>query len=511
MPTNAHHYHLSSTIVNVAPFNKGDITTLFGSQAAHALPASWRGMGVSTDTRTMQQGNIFVALKGSTFDAHTLLAQAAESGAAAVVVNAHAEIPSEVLSALHQHRIPLVHVPNTLHALGSLANAHRRRFSVPIVAVAGSAGKTTTKDLTAHVLEREFGAGKVLKTEANLNNQIGVPQTLLQLRAEHRAAVIELGTNEPGEIAVLSAMVQPTHGVITNIGKEHLEKLGDLNGVEREETALFDYLERTGGTALVNMDDERLRKHAAYLQSLFTYGIAHKADFMADVTMAETGEPIMNFTYKRGTQRFKATVQLRVVGMTMARNALAAAAVGCSLGISLAAIMSALVKFTPTASAQGYGRMVVETLPLERGGTVRVLNDCYNANPISMDAGLETLRTLPTAGKKIAVLGDMRELGAVSFAEHCMLLERLSADAAFDHVIVLGAEMHRAFAAKAHQLPRSIVALEREEALERLVALLESGDALLIKGSRGMKLEEVLQALRAKIAPQYASSQAMSA
>jgi len=459
----------------------------------------------------MQQGNLFVALKGDTFDAHTLLARAAESGAAAVVVNVHAEIPPEALAVLRQQHTPLVSVPNTLHTLGSLANAHRKRFSLPIVAVAGSAGKTTTKDLTAHVLAREFGAENVLKTEGNLNNQIGVPQMLLQLRAEHRAAVIEIGTNEPGEIAVLSAMVQPTHGIITNIGKEHLEKLGDLNGVEREETALFDYLERTGGTAFVNMDDERLRKYAAYLQSLFTYGIDRKADFMADVTMAETGEPIMNFTYKRGTQRFKATVQLRVVGMTMARNALAAAAVGCSFGMSLAAMMSALVKFTPTASAQGYGRMVVEALPLERGGTVTVLNDCYNANPISMEAGLETLRTLPNTGKKLAVLGDMRELCEGTFAEHCALLERLSADAAFDHVVVLGAEMHKAFAAKAHQLSRSIVALEREEALERLVALLESGDALLVKGSRGMKLEEVLQALRAKIAPPYASSQAMSA
>jgi UDP-N-acetylmuramoyl-tripeptide--D-alanyl-D-alanine ligase len=475
--------------MNNASFTHTDLIQLFGAEAASALPSDWSCTGVSTDTRTLVAGNLFVALAGENFDAHTLVAEAAQKGASGAIVAKKMEnVPKE---------FPCVLVPNTLHALGQLAHKHRSRFQIPVVAIAGAAGKTTTKDMTARVLTRHFGGEQrnaVLKTEGNLNNQIGVPLTLLRLEASHQAAVVEIGTNEPGEIEILSRMVNPTHGLITNIGKEHLEKLVNLDGVEREETALFRHLERTGGIAFVNLDDERLRKYAAHATSLFSYGIAHKADLTASVELQPTGEPLMHFIYKRGPQRAKASVQLRVVGSTMAQNALAAAAVGCSLGMSLAAIVSALITFTPTASKAGYGRMVVEDL-----AGITLLNDCYNANPISMQAALDTLRAMQPSngGRRVALLGDMRELGSSAFEEHCELLLKLSIDGALGLVVLTGAEMERAYNDQKNALAGNIVFYpSASEASSFLASELHTGDVLLVKGSRGVKLEECVNTLK---------------
>lgn len=501
---------------NTALFTSSEMAELFGADAALGLPDGWMCTGVSTDTRTLCAGNLFVALVGERFDAHMLLSDAAQKGASAAIVSnafgtgglnygSGAAIPAGSPTASpaglgESGSLPCIPVPNTLHALGRLAHMHRRRFQVPVVAVAGAAGKTTTKDMIAHVLKRKFGDEAVLKTEGNLNNQVGVPLTLLRLDAAHAVAVVEIGTNEPGEIEMLSAMVAPTHGIITNIGKEHLEKLRDLDGVEREETALFRFLETTGGTAFINMDDERLRKYAAYAPSLFTFGIAHKADLAARVELSAEGHPQMYLSYKRGVQRATAEVQLRVVGHTMAYNALAAAAVGCGFGLSLAEIVSALITFVPTASQQGYGRMVVETF-----GDITLLNDCYNANPVSMEAALATLRAMSPLPhcRRFAVLGDMRELGEASLHEHCLLLERLAADAAFERILLVGNEMERAYSVvqgsqryeNEHVVVRLMLCASKEAAGEFLCATLQAGDIVLVKGSRGVRLEEVVHAL----------------
>jgi UDP-N-acetylmuramoyl-tripeptide--D-alanyl-D-alanine ligase len=482
--------------MNTAAFTHIDIAELFGAKAASTLPSGWSCVGVSTDTRSLVAGNVFVALVGEWFDAHTLVAEAAQKGAAgAIVARAPEGVPEGVPS-----DFPCILVPNTLHALGQLAHKHRSRFQIPLIAIAGAAGKTTTKDMTAHVLARHFGGeDKVLKTEGNLNNQVGVPLMLLRLAVAHQAAVVEIGTNEPGEIEILSQMVQPTHGLITNIGKEHLEKLVDIDGVEREETALFRYLERTGGIAFVNFDDDRLRKHAAHAASPFSYGIAHKADLTASVELQPTGEPLMHFVYKLGTQRAKASVQLRVLGRTMAQNALAAASVGCSLGMSLAAIVSALIKFTPTASDAGYGRMVVEDL-----AGIMLLNDCYNANPVSMNAALDTVRSInpATGGKRIALLGDMRELGDSSFEEHCALLQSLSNDASLKVVVLVGADMECAYNALHSSLAEHIRHFsEIALATETVASMLHTGDVLLVKGSRGVRLEQAVHDLKHRFIP----------
>jgi UDP-N-acetylmuramyl pentapeptide synthase len=324
------------------------------------------------------------------------------------------------------------------------------------------------------------------------------------LEDSHTAAVIEIGTNEPGEIEILSNIVAPTHGIITNIGKEHLEKLIDLDGVEREETALFRFLEQTGGTAILNLDDERLRKHSAYLPSQCSYSLAprslRKADLTGAVTFASGGEPIINFAYKIGKQRSTADVQLSVVGLTMAQNALAAAAVGCTLGVSFGNIASALRKFTPASSDAGYGRMVVEKMTVN-GQAITVLNDCYNANPTSMNAALETLRTLPQNAptkRKIALLGDMRELGDSSAEEHFHLLLELNAASWLDFIILTGEEMHTAFLGiKSPKTDSMSFAKDNVECADYLKSILQDGDILLVKGSRGMKLELVIEQLRA--------------
>lgn len=491
-----HWFICEGLFVNTAAFTVEELRGLFGEQATASLSSDWVCVGVSTDTRTLQAGNLFVALRGENFDAHTLVVQAAQKGALAAIIEKSSqgdhfegEIPSG---------FPLIRVENTLHALGALAHEHRCRFEIPIIAVAGAAGKTTTKDMTAHVLAREFGAEAVLKTEGNLNNQIGVPLTLLRLTENHTVAVVEIGTNEPGEIEILSNIVQPTHGVITNIGKEHLEKLLDLDGVEREETALFRFLEQTGGTALINVDDDRLRKQTSYLASHLTYSLERKADLTATVEMSPTAEPFLAFTYRLGTNRnakwASAGVQLHAVGTAMAQNALAAAAVGCSLSMSIAAISAALTSFRPTASEAGYGRMVTQEW---RG--ITIVNDCYNANPISMRAALEALRSMQPAqatNKRVAMLGDMRELGDASFEEHCALLQKLRSDASLAAVVLTGGEMAKAYQSLQTALTSKFTYCEtKPQCAELLMKLLASGDVLLIKGSRGIQLETVLEAL----------------
>lgn len=460
-----------------------------------ALPRDFRATGVSTDTRTIEAGNIFVALVGERFDAHTLIPEAVQKGASCIIAN------ESFLTQNARIDAPYIGVPNTLHALAELAHFHRLRFEIPIVAVAGAAGKTTTKEMIATVLAQEYD---VLKTEGNFNNQVGVPLTLLRLAEHHTAAVVEIGTNEPGEIEILSNIVAPTHGLITNIGKEHLEKLIDIDGVEREETALFRHLELTGGTAIINLDDERLRKQSAYIASQCTYSLAprsvRKADLSAAVTLASNGEPMMNFAYKIGQQRATADVQLSVVGQTMAQNALAAAAVGCALGVSLGNIASGLRKFQPAASEAGYGRMVVETLHTA-GGDITLLNDCYNANPTSMLAALDTLRTLPKAtpqSRKIVLLGDMRELGDSAHAEHITLVKMLNTASWLDTTVFIGEEMHRAFVTLAETTTTTSLHLARDtaEAASLLRSLAKAGDTVLVKGSRGMKLETVVAQFR---------------
>lgn len=465
-------------MINSAPFTASDLREIAGERASH-LPCELSLVGVSTDTRTLVSGNMFVALQGEQFDGHDHVLAAIEKGAALCVVsNAFFNAADPLIRRL---LLPTAH---TLQLLGSLAWYHRRRFHIPVVAIAGAAGKTSTKELTAHVLSQ---AMRVLKTPSNYNNQVGTPLTLLQLTEEHECAVIEIGTNEPGEIEVLCAMVQPTHGLITNIGKEHLEKLIDLDGVEKEETALFDYLHDHEGLAFVNMDDERLQPYAIpgasrlALRRAITFALDTPADIHPQVAYDAELHPTMHTMH--GEFTFRASMHTH--GIAGARNATSAIAIAWSLHLTADEVRAALMSYQPPVS-HGYARMSVERI-----GSLVVLNDCYNANPESMHLALATLQRYP-AERRFAVLGDMRELGASAFDEHMAVLTE--AIEVSDLVIATGDEFRRAVEAIDSE---HVFWVNTHEGCAEIVQENAGIDSVvLVKGSRGMTMERVIEHLR---------------
>lgn len=455
-------------MTNVATFTHEDLLAIFGDLARH-LPVATQITGISTDTRTLERGNAFVALRGERFDGHNNVEEALQKGACLVVVEESAGFATSDTTLV---------VTSTLNALGSFGWYHRRRFHIPVIAIAGAAGKTSTKDLTAHVLSQDM---RVLKTQANYNNQVGTPLTLLQLSEDVDAAVIEIGTNEPGEIEVLSAMVQPTHGLITNIGKEHLEKLIDLDGVEREETALFDYLHDHNGLAFVNNDDPRLAKYATSFTRAITFGVENVSDIHPSVSFDADVRPSMHIVH--GAFTFQAHMQTH--GLASAYNAACAMAIAWSMQMHPQFVQRGLATYEPPA-AHGYGRMTVE-----RVHGLTILNDCYNANPESMMMALRTLQRYP-ASKRIAILGDMRELGAASEDEHMHIISASQEYA--DVVIVMGDEFRRA--AERMDAPHLIVTPTHGGCVEHLREVSRDGSVVLIKGSRGITMERVIDLLR---------------
>ena len=461
-------------MTNAASFTYEDLQRIAGSAAAH-LPQTIVVVGISTDTRTLVPGNVFIALRGERLDGHDHVATAVERGAALVVVESMFDV--EAFTRSVQRAPPFLVVESTLRCLGSFGWYHRRRFQIPVIAIAGAAGKTSTKDLTAHVRSSTL---RVLKTEANYNNQIGTPLTLLQLTHDHEAAVIEIGTNEPGEIELLCAMVQPTIGLITNIGKEHLEKLVDLDGVEREETALFDWLRDHNGLALVNADDDRLAKYASTFVRCITFGIESGAEIHPHVSFDHEVRPTIHLVH--GTFTLRAPMQ--AVGLAAAYNATCALGIAWALQLHARDVQQALMSFLPV-QGHGYARMVVE-----RRGAMTILNDCYNANPDSMVMALHTLQHYP-AQKRIAVLGDMRELGGATREEHIHILTEASSRC--DLVIALGDEFREA--AQSIDLPHVILHQTHRGCAEDLQQYNHNGVVVLVKGSRGMQMERILSEL----------------
>lgn len=454
-------------MTNTATFTQPDLVTMFGPAAA-SLPTDLTITGISTDTRTLVPGNAFIALRGERFDGHDKIEEALQKGARLILTEDISRVPP---------RATALACGSTLHALGTFAWFHRRRFSIPVVAIAGAAGKTSTKDVVAHVLASTMS---VLKTEANYNNQVGTPLTLLQLTHEHGAAVIEIGTNEPGEIEILCAMVQPTHGLITNIGKEHLEKLVDLDGVEKEETALFDYLRDHHGVALVNVDDDRLAKYVPTFTRAITFGVESGGEIHPSIAFDDQVRPSLHIVHGSYTLR----AQLRTHGLASAYNATCALAVAWALHVPAAHVQHALTGYEPPAS-HGYGRMHVQRL-----AAMTVINDCYNANPESMIMALRTLQKFP-AGKRIALLGDMRELGSAAEEEHMHILN--DAHQYADVVIVMGDEFRRAH--ERLDLPHVIYAANTHACRDHIIEVRADDSVLLVKGSRGMAMEQVIDLL----------------
>ena len=434
--------------------------------------------GVATDTRTLKEGDLFFALRGESSDGHAFVRAAFASGAAAAVVERGfdaSRVPGK----------PLVVVGDTRAALGALARRYRDRFTLPVIAVAGSNGKTTTKEMIAAVLRERYS---VLSTAGNFNNEIGVPLTLFRLTRGHEVAVVEIGTNHPGEIARLCATLAPTHGLITCIGREHLEFFGTLDGVAREEGALFAALAaRRGGVALVNADDARVRAAAAPVARMLAYGFRARGTALRGRRLALDGEGRAQFEFRTPRALTWQRVQLAVPGRHMAACALAAAAAGAAFRVPPPAIARALRSFTAVA-----GRMEIVTI-----AGVRVLNDAYNANPDSALAALEVLAALRTGGRKIAVLGDMNELGDAAREGHEEIGRRAAA-LGIDYLLTVGPLAARIHAAAG--FPGAIHYDGRNTLAEYLAELVAPGDAVLVKGSHATRMDDIVTFLRERLA-----------
>jgi UDP-N-acetylmuramoyl-tripeptide--D-alanyl-D-alanine ligase len=434
--------------------------------------------GVSTDTRADLAGQLFVALIGPTHDAHAFLAQALAGGATGLLVSRPETVPAGAEAAV-------VAVADTTLALGALAAGHRAGFRGPVVAITGSNGKTTTKEMCAAILS---GLGPCLKNRGNLNNNIGLPLTLLERDAAHRTLVVEIGMNHRGEIAPLAAIARPTVGVITNVGTAHIEHLGSREAIALEKGDLVADLPETA-TAVLNADDPRaLAQRTRTRARVLSFGTAPAADVRAEHVTA-LGE--RGFAFDLVTAEARTAVQVAGLAESTVPNALAAAAAALAAGATLDVVAEGLARYRPVG-----GRMERVALPRN----IILINDTYNANPQSMQVALESLAKLKGRSRAIAVLGDMGELGDSALEAH-RATGKLVATLGLDHLFALGrfARPLADAAVGAGMASERVHVGETHEAIASAVReLLQGNDWVLVKGSRSMKMERVVEALAAE-------------
>lgn len=444
------------------------------SEAAAALGAGMSGgdvlfQAVNTDTRTIQPGDLFIALRGEHFDGHAFVAEAAAKGAVAALVSEPVETA-----------LPLLRVADTRLALGRLGAAWRARFAIPLIAVTGSNGKTTTKEMLAAIFARR---GPVLATQGNLNNDIGVPLTLLRLRAEHRCAVIEMGANHPGEIAYLSELARPTVALITNAAMAHLAGFGSLDEIARTKGGIYAGLAGQG-VGIVNADDA----YSGFWRSLLggrrcmTFGMREQADVSAlpGSVRCQLGDEAIVTAFQMRTPAGDIDVSFPLMGEHNVMNALAAAAAALAAGAMLADVKNGL-----EAMQAVKGRLQVK----KAGCGARVIDDTYNANPPSLLAAINVLAGV--AGRKVLVLGDMGELGDDAPLFHRQVGER-ARQAGIDKLYATGKlsrDAVQAFGADGGHYAN------HDELIAALAADLDAQTTVLVKGSRFMGMERVVEAL----------------
>lgn len=434
----------------------------------HGAPA--RFTSVSTDSRSIEAGALFVALRGERFDGHVFIEAAKARGAAAAMVceaSGHAA---------REPGIPCIAVDDTRLALGRLAGYWRARFSIPLVAVVGSNGKTTVKEMIAAILRAHYGEEATLATEGNLNNDIGLPLTLLRLRATHRAAVIEVGMNHAGETAYLAGIAHPTVALVNNAQREHQEFMQGVEEVAREHGAVFAALPAEG-TAVINADDP----YAAYWRTLVRphqvrdFGIEQPAAVSGRYALSDFGSDIA-LSAPEGSVKFR----LQVAGLHSVRNAVGAAAGATAAGASLSMVAKGLSGFTAVN-----GRLQIKR---GRSGAV-IIDDTYNANPDSVRAAIDVLRKLP--GRRILVLGDMGEVGERGEMFH-RETGRCASEAGIDELLAIGDLAAHAFAEFGSG---GIWYAQIEGLLDDVAAKAVAGTTILVKGSRFMRMERVVAAL----------------
>jgi UDP-N-acetylmuramoyl-tripeptide--D-alanyl-D-alanine ligase len=428
--------------------------------------------GVSTDSRGVSSNNLFVALRGERFDAHAFLDDVAARGVAAVVVE---RVPPGL-------NLPAMVVPDTRIALGEIARHWRRQFTLPVIGVTGSNGKTTVKEMIAAILAAAFGPEQHLATRGNLNNEIGVPLTLLRMDANDRAAVIELGMNHPGEIAVLSSIAQPTLGLVNNAQREHQEFMESVEAVAKENGAVISGLP-ADGIAVFPGDDPFTplwRSYAAATgqRKVVTFGLSNDADVGCTYAPNDFGSDML---VTAGKQQFP--VRLAAAGVHNVRNALAAIACTLAIGIAPEAVARGLAAFAPVN-----GRLQRKTA----ASGALVIDDTYNANPDSMRAAIDVLAQ--ASAPRVLVLGDMGEVGNEGRQYH----EEIGAYArerGIERLFTLGElARHAGSAFGAHATHHDNV----ENMNQAIAAVLAPGTTVLVKGSRFMKMERVVQHLLAQ-------------
>jgi UDP-N-acetylmuramoyl-tripeptide--D-alanyl-D-alanine ligase len=440
---------------------------------------------VSTDSRTADASDLFFAIRGPRFDGHDFAVAALQRGAVAVVVEAaRAQAVAEQLRSTDlplPRGAVLIEVNDTVAALGRLAAYHRRLLAAEVIAVVGSNGKTTTKAMIHHILSARL-RGRC--SPKSYNNAIGVPLTLLSAEPGDEYLVVEIGTNTPGEIAALGEIVEPDMAVITCIAEEHLEGLGDLNGVTTEECSILGKL-RSKGFAAVNIESPGVRTHLPTDgRHVTTFGQHPEADVR-----------LTDLSYEAPWLRFKLnerfSFRLRLVGMHNAVNAAGAVTIARRLGFDYPEAAVRLESFVPPP---------MRNEVLEVGG-VTVINDAYNANPRSAAAAIDVLQQMPCRGRRIAVFGEMRELGSQSDKLHRQVAERLR-ESGVDHVILIGpvaGAMRDAMAGGGLFGPAVERCQSADECLERLSDSLQAGDVVLLKASRAVELDRLVEPLRERL------------
>ena len=423
---------------------------------------------ISTDSRTIKKGELFVALRGENFDGHKFAEDVAKSGAAGAIVDLkwNGKAPKT---------FAIIRAEDTLLAYQNLAANYRKSLPIKVLGITGSNGKTSTKDFAASVLGRKF---RVAKTQGNFNNHVGLPRTILDATSEHEVGVWELGMNHPGEIAALAKIAAPDAAIITNIGVAHIEFMGSRDAIATEKGALAEAV-GAEGTVILNADDPFSKKIAERTRAqVILAGTSEGMIRAIDIQQSADGS---EFTIIEGAHRCRA--QLPVPGIHMVQNALLAVAAGRAFGLSLEEAAGGLAS-APLTKAR---------LQIKEINGVQFLDDSYNANPDSMKAALQTLVELDADGKRIAVLGEMRELGKETQRGHEEVGE-CAASLGVDHLIGIG-EMGAVIARAAVKagLKESLAVGSTSEAADRLIEIAEPGDLVLIKGSRLARTEEVIE------------------
>ena len=431
--------------------------------------------GIDIDSRKTGAGSLFIPLQGNRHDGHSFIGAACDGGATAALIRSGHSLKADCRQAA------LIAVDDPLTSLGDIARLWRAKHSARVAVITGSNGKTTTKEMVWSIISDRIPA---IKNPGNWNNLIGLPLSLLQLESGHRAAVLEIGMSEPGEIKRLAEISRPSIGLITNVGPSHLEQLHTLEGVQAAKAELFTSL-GTGETAIVNNDDPRVAALAGRTQArTVSFGIGSGDIKAADIR----GCNCFGSTFDLVLRQASITVNLQVPGRECISNALGAAAIACELGLDAEDIKRGLESFRGVP-----GRMEMRTMQ-----GISIINDSYNANPASMQASLRVLADRPAGRQKIAVLGDMLELGPRAALFH-RELGQTAASMAVDYIFVTGdfsSHVRDGALAAGMQGNRIVVCNNLETVAEKLKTLLHEGDSVLLKGSRKMQMEKVLDLLQ---------------